>query len=193
MMKLLEILGFVFSLYTMLLLVRIALVFITPGKENDRNSLLVKMCDPYINFFRKFKISRLGAVDIAPLLAVIVLTIINQVLGRICAEHDLTFGIASSIIISSVWNVIQSFFFIVLIIAAIRYLMLMFLSNKMNAFTGGCDAFFVPLSSKFASLFLKKSASSYQMNLIIFIIFITVVLVAGNFAMKYLTGLLMAL
>ena len=189
-MKLLEVLAFIFSLYTMLIVVDIILKWIYSGPKGRGTMMISQLTDPFLNFFKRFRISRIGYIDISPLLAVLTLSIINQILGRIRELGSITFWAIIAIIISSVWNVIMTLLLAVLVVAAVRYLFLMFTTNKMNSFANACDAFFIPLSSRIASLFIKNASSSYQLNLIISIIVVAVLLTVGSFSITWLTNLL---
>ena len=192
-MKFLEVLAFIFSLYTMLIVVDIILKWIYTGPKGRGTRMISQLTDPFLNFFRRLRISRIGYIDLSPLLAVLTLSIINQILGRVRELGSITFWAVIAIIISSIWNVIMTLLFAVLVVAIIRYLFLMFTTNKMNSFANACDAFFIPLSSRIASVFIKNSTSSYQINLIISIIVVTVILTVGSFGITYLTNLLMGM
>ena len=192
-MKLLEVLAFIFSLYTMLIVVDIILKWIYTGPKGRGTRMISQLTDPFLNFIRRFRISHIGYIDISPLLAVLILSIINQILGRIRELGSITLGAVSAIIISSIWNVIMTLLFAVLVVAVVRYLFLMFTTNKMNSFANACDAFFIPLSSRIASIFIKNSSSSYQLNLIISILVVAVILTLGSFGITSLTNLLMGM
>lgn len=192
-MKLLEFLAFIFSLYTMLIVVDIILKWIYTGEKGRGTRMISQITDPFLNFFRRFRISRIGYIDISPLLAVLTLSIINQILGRIREMGNITFWAVIAIIISSIWNVIMTLLLAVLVVAVVRYLFLMFTTNKMNSFVNACDPFFIPLSSRVASVFIKNASSSYQLNLIISIIVLAVFLTVGSFGITWLTSLLLGL
>ena len=174
----------------MLIVVDIVLKWIYSGPKGRGTMMISQLTDPFLNFFKRFRISRIGYIDISPLLAVLTLSIINQILGRIRELGSITFWAIIAIIISSVWNVIMTLLLAVLVVAAVRYLFLMFTTNKMNSFANACDAFFIPLSSRIASLFIKNASSSYQLNLIISIIVVAVLLTVGSFSITWLTNLL---
>jgi len=191
--KLLETLSFVFSLYTMLIVVDIILKWLYPNSTGRSSRMISQLTDPFLNFFRKFRISHIGYIDISPLLAVVTLSIINQILGRLRELGSITFWAVIAIIISSIWNVIMTLLLAVLIVAVVRYLFLMFTTNKMNSFANMCDPFFIPLSSRIASVFVRNSASSYQLNLIISIIVVAVILTVGSLGINTLTNLLLGM
>ena len=192
-MKFLEVLAFIFSLYTMLIVVSIILKWLYPNANGRGSKMVNQLTDPFLNFFRRFSFSRIGYIDISPLLAVLSLSIVNQILGRIRELGSITLWAIVAIIISSVWNVIMTLLLAVLIVAVARYLFLLFTTNKMNSFANICDAFFIPLSSRIAAVFIKNSSSSYQLNLIISIIVIIAFLTLGSFGITWLTNFLLGL
>lgn len=177
----------------MLIVVDIILKWIYTGPKGRGTKMISQLTDPFLNFIRRFRISRIGYIDISPLLAVMILSIINQILGRIRELGSITLWAVIAIILSSIWNVIMTLLLAVLVVAVIRYLFLMFTTNKMNSFANACDTFFIPLSSRIASVFIKNASSSYQLNLIISIITVAVLLTAGSFGMTWLTNLLMGM
>ena len=69
----------IFSLFYIIILIRCALSFI-PGLDWKKQPYytIMEVTDPYLDIFRKF-IPPLGAVDISPIVAVIVLGIIHKI------------------------------------------------------------------------------------------------------------------
>ena len=177
----------------MLIVVDIILKWLYAGPKGRAIMMIAKLTDPFINFFKRFRISRIGYIDISPLLAVLVLSIVNQILGRLRELGSITLWAVVAIIISSIWNVIMTLLLAVLVVAVVRYLLLMFTTNKMTSFVNSCDVFFIPLSSQIASVFVRNSASSYQLNLIISIIVVAVILTVGSFGINTLTNLMLGL
>ena len=53
------------------------------GIMGDINAFLAKLCDPYLDLFRKFIPSIGGAVDISPIIAIVVLQFIVSLLVRV--------------------------------------------------------------------------------------------------------------
>lgn len=187
--KIIETVTFFISFYTLFIIVKIAIIWISPKRAADKNNFISKMCDPYLNLFKKLKFTQIGIVDISPLVAVMVLAVINQILTELLTR-EITIGTVLSLTLSSLWNIFKSFAFFVLLIGVIRYIIMMFTSNKSNSFNNICDDFFVPLSSKVASLFIRDSVSNYQKNMTIFIILTVTLLIAGSLAVKFITGYL---
>lgn len=194
-MKILELIANILSFYTMLVMVNIVLKWVARNRNGGGISLINTITEPYFNFFRKFRFSRIGYCDIAPLLGIMVLSGTNQVLSLILILPKITFWSVLSVIIASFWNVFQSVLFFVLCFAAVRYLFMMFSTNKYrpNSFCNISDAFFIPLTARFGAFFFKNSPSGYPRNLIVFIIVLTVFLTAGNFGIKFLNQFLLSL
>lgn len=68
----------VFSLFYLIILIRCALSFI-PGLDREKQpyKTIIEITDPYLDIFRKF-IPPLGMVDISPIVAILLLGIIQK-------------------------------------------------------------------------------------------------------------------
>lgn len=194
-MKILELFASIFSLYTMLVVVNIAIKWVAPNSRSRGVRMINMFTEPYLNLIRKLKISRAGYMDLSPLIAVMFLSIINQIIGCIRELQEITLWNVLSVVLIAFWSVFQSILFFILCFAAIRYILMLFSSNKNkpNAFYNICDAFFFPVTSRFASIFFKNTSTNYPLNLVVFIIVLTVFLTAGNFGIKYLNHFILSL
>lgn len=75
------------QIYMLLLIVRILLTwFQTLGWANQIISFLSPITDPYLNLFRSF-IPPIGAIDISPILAILVLQIIGGLISGLANSN----------------------------------------------------------------------------------------------------------
>lgn len=73
------------NLYTFIIFVYCIFSWFPIPREGvlaDINNFLAKLCDPFLDIFRKFIPSIGGAVDISPILAVVVLQLVVSLLVR---------------------------------------------------------------------------------------------------------------
>ena len=187
-----DLLSAMISIYMLLLIIRIVMTWFSTQYANDPRNFLVKICDPYLNYFRKLNL-RLGNVDFSPILAITVLVILSNILNQIGAHGQITVGIILAVVISSVWYAVSSLltFFIIFII--IRLIMLLVSTNTFSPFASGLDSILIPLASRAAGFFVKKAATGYQTNLIILGALLIGIKLAGSLVMKYLVIYLPAL
>ena len=187
-----DLLSAMISIYMLLLIIRIVMTWFSTQYANDPRNFLVKICDPYLNYFRRFNL-RLGNIDFSPILAITVLVILSNILNQIGAHGQVTVGIILAVVISSVWYAFSSLltFFIIFII--IRLIMLLVSTNTFSPFASSLDSILIPIASKAAGLFVKNKATGYQTNLMILGAFLIAVKLIGSLAMKYVISYLPAL
>ena len=187
-----DLLGGIISIYMLLIIIRIVMTWFSTQYSNDPRNFLVRICDPYLNYFRKFNL-RLGNVDFSPILAITFLVIVTNILNQIGAHGQITVGILLAVVISSVWHALSSLltFFIIFII--LRLIMLIVSTNTYSPFASGLDSILVPLASRAAGFFVKNAATGYQTNLMILGALLIGIKLIGSLAMKYVIAYLPAL
>ncbi len=180
------------SIYMLLIIIRIVMTWFSTQYANDPRNFIARLCDPYLNYFRKFNL-RLGNVDFSPIIAITVLVIASNILNQIGTYGKVTVGIVLGVIISSVWYAFSSLLTFFIIFVIIRLIMLLVSTNTFSPFASGLDSILAPIASKAAGYFVKNSATGYQTNLMILGVFLIVIKVAGSFLIKYVIAYLPAL
>ncbi|MHC1691692.1 MAG: YggT family protein [Sphaerochaetaceae bacterium] len=106
-------LAFILSIYNMLIIVRILLLWIRIPQMNLNTSgisgFLEKVVDPYLGIFKRISILHTGRLDFTPLAALMVLSILQRILQTYALTGDMTFGYILAIILQSLWYSIGSF------------------------------------------------------------------------------------
>ena len=107
MRNLAQLLAFLLSIYNMLIIIRILLMWIrTPQSEGSMGTfseMLGKIVDPYLNLFKGISFLRQGRLDFTPLAAFMVLNIIQRILASFAIAGTLTVGYVLAIIIQALW------------------------------------------------------------------------------------------
>lgn len=107
MRELARFLSIILSIYNMLIIVRILLQWLNPMRmhtnEFGLSGLLAKIVDPYLNFFRGIKALQRGRLDFTPLVALIVLNIVQRILQTFAFTGTFSFGYTLATIIQSLW------------------------------------------------------------------------------------------
>jgi YggT family protein len=87
--------------------------------------VLAKITDPYLDWFRRFTALRIGYLDLSPIVALGVLSLVNRVLSVLASYGTITVGIILALVLQAVWGAISfflGFLIIVLILRLIAYL-----------------------------------------------------------------------
>jgi YggT family protein len=120
-----NVLGGIVSLYTILIFVRIVLMWF-PGAQYGRAAgFLSSLTDPYLNWFRRFKFLRVANLDLSPIAAIAALSLANTVLLTLARFGRITAGIILAMLGSVIWSVVSfilNFFIIILALRLAAYL-----------------------------------------------------------------------
>ncbi|GLO65918.1 MULTISPECIES: YggT family protein [Oceanobacillus] len=74
MMQILNLISMGITIYSFALFVYIMMSWFPGARESSFGELLTKICEPYLEIFRKF-IPPLGMIDLSPIVAIIVLNL----------------------------------------------------------------------------------------------------------------------
>ena len=87
-----------------------------PSGLETADSILGRICDPYLNMFRGVKSLRRSNVDFTPILAFVVLNLARSILSLIAGTTNFTAWTILAIIINGMWSSMLSFLMILLIV-----------------------------------------------------------------------------
>lgn len=99
------------SLYSICIWLRIILTWIQiPGRtqENSLARFLGRIVDPYLAWFRGLTALRRSRIDLTPLVALAVLSVVQSLLRLYGAYGTLTFGMVLALVLRTLWGFILS-------------------------------------------------------------------------------------
>jgi YggT family protein len=120
-----NVLGGITSLYMILIFIRIMLTWFTGASYGRASHLLSSVTDPYLNWFRRFSFLRVANLDLSPIAALAILSVVNNIFLTLSRYGRITLGIILSMLCSVLWSAVSfilSFFIIVLVLRLIAYL-----------------------------------------------------------------------
>lgn len=96
-----------------------------PGLDAGRSGqLLGRVADPYLRWFRRFKIFTSGAFDFSPIAAIAILAVVNDLLTTVTYVGTISVGFVLSLLIGAAWSAVAfviSFFFLCALARLIAY------------------------------------------------------------------------
>ncbi len=123
-MTIASILASVLSLYSLLIWLRIVLTWIrVPGQtqENPLAFYLGKIVDPYLSWFKGISSLRRSRIDLTPLVALAVLSVVQSMLRLYGTHGTLTVGMVFALVLQTLWSYLVSpIFWFVIILLGIR-------------------------------------------------------------------------
>ncbi len=158
------------------------------------DTVLGKICDPYLHLFSGVKSLRRSNIDLTPLLALVLLNFIRSVLSMFASVGEITLWTILAILINGLWYSFFTFILVVLIILLIIRLVLgrsntPGANNWINTIDPILDA---PVGRVY-KLFFRGKKPDDQKLIIASLIFYIVLLIAAKWAVKMLVKFLLTL
>jgi YggT family protein len=120
-----NILGGAVSLYMLIIFIRIMLTWFSGLNYGRPVEFLCRITDPYLNWFRRFRVLRVANMDLSPIAALAVLSIASNIFVTLGRYGTITLGFILVMIVSALWSAVSFiliFFLIVLVLRFIAYL-----------------------------------------------------------------------
>ena len=108
-----QVVSAVLQVYMLLLIIRIVLTWVSMDHGHPVLRILHSVCDPYLNWFRRFRFLTLGSLDFSPLAALLVVNFAANLARYISMEGQVSLGIVLAILVQLIWGA-ASFFFLLL-------------------------------------------------------------------------------
>jgi YggT family protein len=153
------------SIYTLLCIVRIVLTWIPDLNYSAFGQFLSKICDPYLNIFRRIRLLQIGAVDLSPILAIGILSIASSFIGQIIAFGKFSIGILLASVIQVCWTAISSILTIYNILLLIRLIVALLKKDYSSSLWSNLDRIIYPVQSRVTSIIFKNKIVSNKMGL----------------------------
>jgi YggT family protein len=111
-------------IYVFLCAARVLMTWL-PGLDTGRvGEILARIVDPYLNWFRRFKIFSSGAFDFSPIAALAILAVVNELLTKVAYAGSLSVGLVLGLLVGAAWSAVAfviSFFIVCAIARMIAY------------------------------------------------------------------------
>lgn len=121
-----QVLTALLQVYMLLLIIRIVLTWVSMDHGHPVLRVLHAVCDPYLNWFRRFRFLVMGSLDFSPLAALLVLNFFWGLTSQISMEGQISLGIGLSILVRLVWGAAAFFFLLLGVLATVRFLAVRF-------------------------------------------------------------------
>ncbi|MDR2097742.1 MAG: YggT family protein [Spirochaetaceae bacterium] len=155
------------NIFSTLIFIRILLSWFDGGGLGRPFDILCGITDPYLDYFRRFTFLRVGGIDLSPIAALAVLSIVNDIVSTIARFGRISLGIIFAIGLSAVWSAasfIIGFFTVVLILRLIAYIVN---ANTYAPFWRIIDSVVSPIQFRVNRIIFKNRIVNYLTGLIV--------------------------
>jgi YggT family protein len=109
----------------LILLVRILLTWFSGVSYSRPVEVLSRITDPYLDWFRRFPVLRIGRLDLSPVAALAVLSVANRTFAILARYGTISLGIILAMFLQALWSAVSfilGFSILILILRLIAYL-----------------------------------------------------------------------
>jgi YggT family protein len=165
MSQIMNILSTVVSIYMLVIIIRIILTWFRGNVSAP--DILCRITDPYLNWFRRFTFLRIGHIDISPIVALAILSIVNQIFFFLAQYGTITLGIVLALVIQAVWSVASFFIIFIIIILALRLIALLTNRNIYSMFWRIIDNISQPILYRINRMIFKGRIVDFRAGILI--------------------------
>lgn len=181
------------SLYMILCIVRIFFSWIPSLTDTKWGRLIAGLTDPYLNLFRGFSLFRTPAIDFSPIVALAVLSVLNNLFMTLSYAVRITLGFILSLLLDAAWSAISFLLGFFLVISLIRIIGFLARIAVLHPLWQILDGIINPLLFRINKIIYRGRAVQYLQGLITGFVAVLVVRALGGLLVRLLTSLLMSL
>jgi YggT family protein len=182
------------NIFSTLIFVRIMLSWFGGGFSFGRLfDILRGITDPYLDYFRRFRSLRAGNIDLSPVVALAVLSVVSNIVSTMARYGRISLGIVFALCLGVLWSAasfILGFFTFVLALRLIAYLAS---ANTYTPFWSIIDAIASPVQFRVNRILFRNRIVNYLAGLIAsiaaLVVFGIALGVVVSFLEKFLIGL----
>ena len=190
MIQLIRALNFFVSIYMMIIVFRIILTWFSWIGGGKVQEILSRITDPYLNWFRRFTFLKLGYLDLSPIAALGVLSLVSRLLSTLALHGRISIGIILALALQALWGVVSfiiGFLIIVLILRLIAHLMR---KNNYSTFWGIVDSISQPVIYRINRFIFKDRILQFTTAVIISIVSLGIIYLILRVLVLLLSGIL---
>jgi len=178
----------VFSIYIILLFVRILFAWLRPNMFNPIVRFVYKLTDPYLKIFAGIKFLRIGYLDFTPILAFYLLYLLQELLYKVLLTGYFSPDILFSLIIILAFRFVYFILFIFMIAVGIRFIIEMIRFHSGGPFVSIIYSISEPAVRPFRRILKLGSTSGFDPNVLVSLV---VIIFTRYFILPRILGLIM--
>lgn len=183
----------VISLYMILCIVRIFFSWVPSLINTKWGRAIARFTDPYLNLFSGIPLFKTPNIDFSPIVALAVLSVVNNLFMTLSYAVRITFGFILSLLLDAGWSAVSfllGFFIVIVLVRIVGYLAHF---ATLHPLWQILDSIINPLLFRINKLIYRGRAVDYLQGLITGFVVVLVAKTLGGWIIRLLTSLLMSL
>lgn len=182
------------SVFSLVCLVRIVCTWFPDLEYNPVGKFLGRLCDPYLNWFRRFSWTRVGAADFSPILALATLSALTMIFSSISATGRISLLVVILVLFQVVWSFVSFVLNLLILFLFIRLVYDLINRYQYGPFWVMLDRFLNPVVSVVSrgimNILGRTRPLRYRVSLAATFVTILAVRIGVSVGMRYLELLL---
>jgi len=193
MRELLSFLSTLINIYMLLIFIRIILTWFNGISFGGFQTILNRITDPYLDWFRRFSFLRIGMLDLSPIIALAFLSLVNRFFVTLAHYGTISFGIILAMILQAVWGAISFFLGFLVILLLLRLAAYVFRQGNYSPFWRIIDTYSQPVLHRINRILFRNRIVNFRTGLIVSIICLVLLYVIMRIIIVIVSGMLAAL
>lgn len=181
------------SVYSLVCLARVVMSWMPNLEYTTVGRFLASVCDPYLNWFRRFSFSRIGAFDFSPIFALGLLSVASMTFSTLAVTGRITVGVILAGILQVLWSFAAFLLNIFIVLMVIRLVYDLLHRYSYSQFWTVVDRMLNPPIARVTGFFFRTQVISYRSSLALTLTVMIVLRVGLGIGVTALSGLLYAL
>jgi len=174
------------SIYMMVIFFRIILSWFTGMGHGGFQNILGRITDPYLNWFRRFPILRIGFLDLSPVVALGVLSLVNRIFSTLAFYKTITVGIILALTLQVLWGAVSFFLGFLIIVLVLRLIAYLARSNMYSPFWRIVGTISQPVTYRINRVIFRDRIVNFTTSLIVSLVSLGVIYLGLRFLVFFI-------
>jgi YggT family protein len=185
-----NVLASVTGVYMFLIFMRILFTWFSGVSYGRPVEILNRITDPYLNWFRRFSFLRAGFLDLSPIAAMMVLSVVNNVFITLGRYGRITLGIILAMCLSALWSALSFILGFFIILLGLRLFAFLTHQNIYGPFWRIIDTISQPVLYRINRIIFRRRLVNYLTGMISSLAFLLILALLMRLAVAWVTVLL---
>jgi len=181
------------SIYMMIIFFRIILTWFSWVGRGSFQNILAKVTDPYLNWFRRFPFLRVGFLDLSPIAALAVLSLVNRIFSTLAFHGTISIGLILAMTLQMLWGAASFLIIFLIVVFILRLAAHIGRFNTYNQFWRIVDAIFQPVSYRINRILFKDRIINFTYSCLLSVASMGVIYFVLRFLVLFLSRALAGL
>ncbi len=188
-----KILSAAITVYMILCFLRIMTSWLPSLDLGRPGALIVRLTDPYLRIFSRFRWLHVGQFDFSPILALAVLTILSTVVSGLDGAGAISLGLILGLLVGALWSAFGFIFSFLALCVLLRFIVALARWNSLHPLWMAIDSLLNPVLYRINRVLYRGRIVNYIQSLVTGFVILVLAKLAGDTLVGLLVRLLRGL